>query len=355
MRINSHSASLSILRLPESSPWPSLLRRILVVVGVILLVAVMLYFTRGGLRDNIHPDREMTFVDVLYFTVISLTTVGYGDIVPVTPGARLINAILLTPVRILVLTAFIGTAYELILQRYREHAYMKRLHGRLDDHIIVCGFGTVGESIVKELMAHGEAAENIIVIEKDEEAAQRATAMGLTAMRGDASSEAILNAACLDRASHVMVAPSHDDECVLICLTVRTLNPHVRLVAGGREEENIKLLYRAGADVVVAPPVSGGRLMGAAARQSGVTHFLQDLLTFGSGLDASEYKIGPKDAGKTMAQVTQPALFRGKLVLGVTRGEERFDFSQLDNLVLQEGDAIVYIARADTQTDTPEK
>jgi hypothetical protein len=134
--------------------------------------------------------------------------------------------------------------------------------------------------------------------------------MGLTAMRGDASSEAILNAACIDRASHVMVAPSHDDECVLICLTVRTLNPHVRLVAGGREEENIKLLYRAGADVVVAPPVSGGRLMGAAARQSGVTHFLQDLLTFGSGLDASEYKIGPKDAGKTIAQVTQPALFR---------------------------------------------
>jgi voltage-gated potassium channel len=213
----------------------------------------------------------------------------------------------------------------------------------------------VGESIVKELMAHGESSEDIIVIEKDEEAAQRATAMGLTAMRGDASSEAILQAACIERASHVMVAPSHDDECVLICLTVRTLNPHVRLVAGGREEENVKLLYRAGADVVVAPSVSGGRLMGSAARQSGVTHFLQDLLTFGAGLDAAEYRIGPKDAEKTIAQVTQQAPLRDKLVLGLTRGEERFDFSQLDSLTLQDGDAIVYIGRAAARTNTPQK
>jgi hypothetical protein len=166
MRLNNYSPLTSILRLPEQSPWPSLLRRIVLVVGVILLVTVLLYITRGGLRDNTHPDRVLSFVDVLYFTVISVTTVGYGDIVPVTDGARLVNAILLTPVRILVLTAFIGTAYELILQRYREHAHMKRLHGRLDDHIIVCGFGTVGQSIVKELLAHGESADDIIVIEK---------------------------------------------------------------------------------------------------------------------------------------------------------------------------------------------
>jgi voltage-gated potassium channel len=355
MRLNNYSPLTSILRLPEQSPWPSLLRRIVLVVGVILLVTVLLYITRGGLRDNTHPDRVLSFVDVLYFTVISVTTVGYGDIVPVTDGARLVNAILLTPVRILVLTAFIGTAYELILQRYREHAHMKRLHGRLDDHIIVCGFGTVGQSIVKELLAHGESADDIIVIEKDEEAAQRATGMGLTAMRGDASSEAILNAACIDRASHVMVAPSHDDECVLICLTVRTLNPHVRLVAGGREEENIKLLYRAGADVVVAPSVSGGRLMGAAARQSGVTHFLQDLLTFGAGLDASEYNVGPKDAGKTIADMAHQMPLLGKLIVGVTRGAERFDYSQCNNLTLQPGDAIVYIGRADARTGAPEK
>ena len=84
------SSSPSILRLPERSPLPSLLRRIAVVVGVILVTTVLLYFTRGGLRDNTHPERDLSFIDVLYFTVISVTTVGYGDIVPVTAGARLV-------------------------------------------------------------------------------------------------------------------------------------------------------------------------------------------------------------------------------------------------------------------------
>src|SRR4028118_918232 len=155
MSVNSKAHVSSILRLPEKSPWPSLLRRIIVVVAVLLLVTVMLYFTRGGLRDNTHPERALSFVDVLYFTVISVTTVGYGDIVPVTAGARLVNAILLTPIRIMVLVAFVGTAYELILQRYREQVLMRNIKERLDDHSIVCGFGTVGQSIIKELLAHG--------------------------------------------------------------------------------------------------------------------------------------------------------------------------------------------------------
>jgi voltage-gated potassium channel len=316
------SNSAGILRLPQRSPVPSLLRRIGIVVGVILLVAILLYFARGGLKDNTHPGREMTFIDVLYFTVISLTTVGYGDIVPVTPSARFINAVLLTPIRILVLTAFIGTAYELILQRYREQVSMKQLEERLNNHSIVCGFGVKGRAIVNELLAHGHTLDSIVVIEPSDDAAQEATAMGLTALRGDASSESILRAAAIEKAEHILVAPHRDDECVLICLTVRALNPKVRLVASAREEENIKLLYRAGADVVVAPSLSGGRLMGAAVRQKEVTTFLQDLMFFGEGMDVSEYSIEADDAGKTVAQVVSlHAFMRNVLVIGVVRAK----------------------------------
>jgi voltage-gated potassium channel len=86
---------------------------------------VFLWFNREGLEDNAHPDRPLSLIDVFYFTVVSLTTVGYGDIAPVTPEAQLINAVLLTPIRVFLWTLFLGTAYDLILQRYRERALMQ--------------------------------------------------------------------------------------------------------------------------------------------------------------------------------------------------------------------------------------
>ena len=104
---------------------------------------------------------------------------------------------------------------------------------------------------------------------------------------------------------------------MLICLTVRSLAPEVRLVAAAREEENVKLLYGAGADLVVAPSVSGGRLMAAAVRQQAVPHFLEDLLSFGQGLDVAERVVRPEEAGRTVAELPD---LRGALVLGVVRG-----------------------------------
>lgn len=343
-----------ILFQPETSPIPSFLRRIAVVVAVILLVAIGMYFTRDGLRDNTHPNREMSFIDVLYFTVISLTTVGYGDIVPESASARFINAVLLTPVRILVLTAFVGTAYEITLQRYRQQATMKQLRERLENHTILCGFAVTGRAIVSELLAHGHTPDSILVIDPDEEVAREVTALGLTALRGNASSEAILHAAALEKAEHVLVAPNNDADCVLICLTVRALHPKVRLVASAREEENIKLLYRAGADVVVSPSLSGGRLMGSAVRQRAVTMFLQDLLVFGEGLDAAEYVVTSRDAGKTAAQLREsvPQL-RDAFVLGSSRGEQVFRLTELNDIPLQTDDVVVYLCNDEPKKPMP--
>jgi voltage-gated potassium channel len=137
----------------------------------------------------------------------------------------------------------------------------------------------------------------------------------------------------------VLAAPNRDDACVLICLTVRSLAPGVHLVAAAREEENVKLLYRAGADLVVAPSVSGGRLMAAAVRQRAVPRFLDDLLSFGRGLDVAERVARPEEAGRMVAELPD---LRGALVLGVMRGEERCPFPQLAGWRLAPGDIIVY-------------
>jgi voltage-gated potassium channel len=196
---------------------------------------------------------------------------------------------------------------------------------------------------VAELLAHGHERANIVVIDPDEAAVEEATTQGVVALRGDASAETLLGAAAVEKAAHVLAAPDRDDACVLICLTVRSLAPSVCLVASAREEENIKLLYRAGANLVVAPSVSGGRLMAAAVRQKAVPQFLEHLLAFGQGVDAAERFVQPSEAGMTVAELQD---LQDKLILGVARGDERYAFHQLGQFRLQPGDVVVYLVAA---------
>ena len=333
---------LGPLRLPEDHPGWALLRRAGLAFAIIFAVAIFLWFDRDGLRDNAHLDRRLGFVDVFYFTVVSLTTVGYGDIAPVTAEARLINAILLTPIRVFLWALFLGTAYEVTLLRLRlrEERRMRDLHDRLRGHVVVCGYGVKGRAIVAELLAHGQRVEDIVVIDESEEAIAGAVKQGLVALRGDASSEALLRAAAIDHAAYALVAPNRDDAAVLRCLTICSLAPNVAIVAAAREDENVKLLYRAGASLVVAPSVSGGRLMAAAVRQRAVPHFLEDLLSFGQGLGVAERVVGPDEAGRLLSELPDLA---GALVLGVARGDERHPFNRLAGFRVQPGDAVVYL------------
>lgn len=320
-----------------------------------MLSVVVIWLTRSGLRDHVHPDRPLGFVDVLYFSVVSLTTLGYGDISPVTTEARLLNTVLLTPIRVFLWVLFLGTAYELTVMRlrFREERQMRDLHDRLKDHVIIAGYGVKGRAVIDELVAHGQDRDQIVVIDPSDAAIKEASRAGIVAFLGDASSEALLKAAVLEKASYVLVAPNRDDACVLICLTVRSLAPNVRLVAAAREEENIKLMYGAGADVVIAPSVSGGRLMASAVRQHAVPHFLEDLLAFGEGLTVSEYVVPQHQEGTLAREIPE---LRNDLVLGMMRGMHKYPFHVLAHERLQKDDVLVYLSsvpdveRADART-----
>jgi voltage-gated potassium channel len=345
MQLERELPHLGPLRLPEDSPTRALANRVGLAVALILAVAVILWFDRDGLRDNAHPDDPLGFVDVFYFTVVSLTTVGYGDIAPVTDGARLINAVLLTPIRVFLWALFLGTAYELTLLRLRrrQERHMRDLHERLNEHVIVCGYGVKGRAIVSELLAHDIRPENIVAIDPNEESIATAVAQGLVALRGDASSEYLLSAAAIEKAAYVLAAPNRDDACVLICLTARHLAPRVHIVAAAREEENVKLLYGAGADLVVTPSVSGGRLMAAAVRQQAVPYFLEDLLAFGQGMGVAERRVQPHERGLRATDLPDLA---GTPIVGVARGRERCPFNRLADFPLEPGDVVVHLTAA---------
>ena len=334
---------LGPLRLPETSVIPALLRRLALAVALILLAILVLWLTRDGIRDHVNAGKPLGFIDIVYFSIVSLTTLGYGDISPVTAEARLLNALLLTPIRIFLWVLFLGTAYELTVlrMRFQEERKMREIHDRLNGHVIIAGHGVKGRSIIDELVAHGHDRDQIVVIDPSEDAIAEASKVGVIAFRGDASSESILRAAAVEKASAVLVAPNRDDACVLICLTVRSLAPDVHLVAAAREEENIKLLYGAGANLVVAPSVSGGRLMASAVHQQAVPHFLEDLLAFGDGLTVAEHVVRPDEAGKLVRELDSR---RGDLVVGMMRGMHRYPFHVLDGERLQTGDVLVYLS-----------
>jgi voltage-gated potassium channel len=97
------------------------------------------WFERDGLKDGL--DGHVSFTDVIYFTMVSITTTGYGDIVPVSQGARLFDALLVTPIRIFFVLIFIGTAYQLVFRRSWEKWRMERIQRGCPGHVIIAGFG----------------------------------------------------------------------------------------------------------------------------------------------------------------------------------------------------------------------
>jgi voltage-gated potassium channel len=319
------------------------LRRLALAIFLVLIVIAVIWFDRDGLFDHARDGDPLNLTDVIYFSVVSLTTLGYGDISPVTTEARLLNALLLTPIRVFLWVLFLGTAYEMTVLRlkFREVRHMRELEARLKNHVIICGYGVKGRAIVSELLAHGHEAQDIVAIDPSEQAVALAAKQGLVAFRGDASSEALLEAAAVNRAAYVLVAPDRDDACVLICLTVRSLAPDVELVASVREEENIKLVYGAGASLVVAPSVSGGRLMASAVRQRAVPYFMEDVLAFGEGIAMAERVVTADERGKLVTEL--PGL-GDALVLGVMRGTERCPFYEISRYPLETGDVVVYLS-----------
>lgn len=213
--------------------------RLALVVGLCALAFLVLYLDRDGLRDSTKSE-PMSIADLVYFTMVTVATVGYGDIVPVTARARLIDAFFIVPIRIGIWFIFLGTAYQFVIQRVIEEYRMKRLQKNLRDHVVICGYGLSGSIAVRELLESGVDPATLIVIDSQEQALEAAAALGVTGLCGDPAHEDLLQQAQVRSAKAVIISVTDDPTAILLTLSVRSIAPDTKIVV--RIQENLYLV-----------------------------------------------------------------------------------------------------------------
>ncbi|WP_214404617.1 potassium channel family protein [Pseudonocardia lacus] len=326
--------------MPESTVGPvrALLRRFAIAMGALVLTALIVYFGGDGYRDNNNED-GISLLDAFYYSTVSVSTTGYGDIVPVSETARLMTTLFVTPLRLIFLITFVGTTVELLTERSRQAFQIQRWRSRVRDHTVIVGFGTKGRAAVDTLLGEGAEPTNIVVVDTDRSQLDAASALGLVTVTGNATRSSVLRIAGVQHAAAIVVATNRDDTAVLVTLTARELAPTIRIVASVRESENVHLLRQSGANSVIVSAETAGRLLGAATTTPSVVEVIEDLLTPDAGFAISERPVEEAEVGGSPRHLAD-------IVLGVVRGEDlyRVDASAVD--ALERGDRLLYVRKA---------
>lgn len=326
-------ALLEVIRLPghlRSSPWALISRRFAYASAILFVVAFLVFLDRNGYSE------DLTIVDAVYYTAVSLSSTGYGDITPVTQSARLFNILVMTPARIAFLMLLVGTTLSVLTEDSRKTLQIQRWRKTVRNHTIVIGYGTKGRSAVDALLADGVAPGNIVVIDNNHTAISRAEADGLVAVQGNGTKSDVLKIAGVTRAKSVVVATSSDDTAVLCTLSVRELSPSVMIVASVREGENQHLLRQSGADSVVVSSETAGRLLGLATVTPSVVEMTEDLLSPDEGFAVAERPIAEDEVGANPRHLAD-------IVLGLVRSGELYRIDSPEAETVEPGDRLLYI------------
>lgn len=329
------------VELPERvrSPWFVLGRRLLLALAILVGTVLLVYFDREGYNDNNDPLNEISLIDALYYTTVTLSTTGYGDIAPVSDTARLVNAFVITPARIGFLVLLIGTTLEVLASQGRELIRIARWRKNMGKHVVVIGYGTKGRSAVETLVGNGLDRETVVVVDPSPTALADAHADGLAVVTGDATRRDVLRRAGVGDAEQVIICTGRDDSNVLAALTVRQLNPDAWIVASVSEQENAPLMRQSGADSVITSSDAVGRLIGLSTLSPTLGTVMEDLLTYGDGLEVAERELLVSEVGKPPQSVPDQ-------VIAVVRDEKVYRYFDPVVTLLARGDRLVVVRPA---------
>ncbi|MET1060845.1 MAG: NAD-binding protein [Nocardioides sp.] len=341
MAHESSNRQLGRVALPETSrsPWWELTRRLMLAFAILLGTVLLVYFDRDGYYDNNDPTRQVSFTDSIYYTTVTLSTTGYGDIAPYTDRARLINAFVITPARIAFLVLLIGTTLEVLASQGRDMIRVSRWRKKMNEHVVVIGYGTKGRAAADTLVQNGLPKEALVIVDPDATALEDAHADGLAIVTGDATRREVLRRAAVGRASQVIITTARDDSTVLATLTVRQLNPDAYIIAAVREQDNVPLVRQSGADSVITSSDAVGRLLGLSSLSPTLGEVMEDLMTHGSGLEVAERDLLVSEVGR------QPQALPDQ-VIAVVRDEKVYRYFDPVVTQLARGDRLIVVRPA---------
>lgn len=209
----------------------------------------------------------------------------------------------------------------------------------MTSHVVVVGYGTKGRAAVDTLVNNGQDRDGIIVVDPGAAALQEAHADGLAVVTGDATRQDVLRRAGVERADHVIITTDRDDSNVLATLTVRQLNPEVWIVAAVREQENVALMRQSGANSVITSSDAVGRLLGLSSLSPTLGSVMEDLLTYGEGLEVAERDLLVSEVGR------QPQRLPDQ-VIAVVRDEKVYRYFDPVVTQLARGDRLIVVRPA---------
>ena len=308
--------------------------------GLLIVIGIMLFGTVG------YKFLEgWSWLDAAYMTIITLATVGFSEIEPLSPWGRLFT-ILLILMGVLSLGYIANRFTEALFQGYVQEGIrlrqQRRLIKTLSDHYIICGYGRMGQQVATEF-----AAENIpfVIIDQDAELIDQAQRDGFVGIQGNATLDEFLLSAGIIRATCIVATLPSDAENLYVMLSARTLHPKIRAIARANTEEAVQKLERGGADAVISPYITGGKRMAAAALRPQVMDFVDGILTGeGRSFYMEEYLIDHEFCpcvGQTLREAGLRAR-SGALVLAIRRaqGGELITSPTADAVQL-EGDVLI--------------
>jgi voltage-gated potassium channel len=312
---------------------------------VLALLLVMLIGAAGYMYIEAVP-----FIDALYMTVTTITTVGFGDKYPLTTGGRVFTmALIFAGFGVIMLAVGVLTqmAVEGTFRRVMERRRVQNQIDKFKRHFVLCGCGRIGRHVLTALQ---EIGEKVVVIESDAETVENLTLEGVPALHGSGAEEDMLNRANLAAARGLIVTVGTDAEAVFIILTARDLNPDLFIVARALEERNDEKLRRAGANRVVSPYRVIGKRMASFITHPAVIDMIDSVMFTGEldlGIEGIVVYSGSPLAGKTLRDSgIRESL--GLMIIGVRKVHGNTLFNPHAEEVIEPGDTLLTIGDKDS-------